>query len=170
VLALLALGAFVRGELEGWGRRRRQRARTERAQRGEREAEGLLEGAGFRVIGRQVQGAYRLWAGGEERSIGVRADYVVEAGGRRLVAEVKTGVWAVEIGNAATRRQLLEYRVAFDVEGVLLVDAEAGRVDEVRFPLPGRAAGGRGPGGLIWLLAGVVLGAGAVLALGGDFF
>jgi hypothetical protein len=169
-LALLALGAFVRGEVEGWLRKRRLRARTARAQRGEREAAAMLERAGWTVLAQQVQGSYELWAGGVTRVIGLRADYVVEAGGRRFVAEVKTGQRAVELSNPATRRQLLEYRMAFDVEGVLLVDAEAGRVDEVRFPLPGAGRGESGPGGLIWLLAGLVLGAGAALAWGGGFF
>lgn len=130
----------------------------------------MLERAGWTVLAQQVQGSYELWAGGVTRVIGLRADYVVEAGGRRFVAEVKTGQRAVELSNPATRRQLLEYRMAFDVEGVLLVDAEAGRVDEVRFPLPGAGRGESGPGSLIWLLAGLVLGAGAALAWGGGFF
>ena len=172
-LALLALGAVARGAFEGWGRRRRQRVRTARAQQGERDAEALLEGAGWLVVGRQVQGRYELWAGGRARAIGVRADYVVEAAGRRFVAEVKTGAKAVDVGHPATRRQLLEYRVAFEVEGVLLVDADAGRVDEVRFPLPGGAAApaaGPGSGRLVWLLAGLCTGAGAALAWGRELF
>ncbi len=171
-LALLALGAFARGALESRARRRRLRVRGERAQRGEREAEGMLERAGWLVLGRQVQGSYELWAGGQARAIGVRADYLVEAEGRRFVAEVKTGLKAVDVGNPATRRQLLEYRVAFEVEGVLLVDAESGRVDEVRFPLPGASASAPqgGPNRLIWLFAGALLGAGAALAWGADLF
>jgi hypothetical protein len=53
----------------------------------------------------------------------------------RYIAEVKTGRAAVRLDTAATRRQLLEYRVAFDVDGVLLVDAEAGEIRLVEFPL-----------------------------------
>lgn len=168
-LALLSLGAFARGALERGVRRRRLKARLVRAQRGEREAEALLERAGWAVVGCQVQGSYNLWVAGKERSVGLRADYLVEAQGRRFVAEVKTGTKAVDLGTSATRRQLLEYRVAFDVEGVLLVDAEAGRVEEVRFPLPGSGGAGRG-GRFVWLLAGLVLGAGGGLALETIFF
>lgn len=176
VVALIALGALARGALEARARRRRLTTQMARAQRGERAAEALLEAAGWSVVGQQVQGSYELWVGGRARAIGVRADYMVEAGGRRFVAEVKTGRRAVDVGHPATRRQLLEYRVAFEVEGVLLVDAEAGTVDEVRFPWPGAggpaASGGgrRGPDGLFWLLAGLAAGAGAALAFGGDFF
>ncbi len=167
-VALLSLGAFVRGVLQKWSRRRRMRGRMARAQRGEREAEALLERAGWAVVGCQVQGSYGLWVGGRERPVALRADYLVEAQGRRFVAEVKTGTKAVDLGTPATRRQLLEYRVAFDVEGVLLVDAEAGRVEEVRFPLPG--AGASKGGRFVWLLAGLVLGAGGGLALETIFF
>lgn len=169
-LALLALGAFVRGALERGSRRRRMRARLARAQRGEREAEAMLERAGWSVVGSQVQGSYELWAGGKTRPVGLRVDYLVEAGGQRFVAEVKTGTKAVDLANPATRRQLLEYRVAFDVEGVLLVDAEAGRVEEVRFPWPGAGAT-RGSGGRwVWLLAGLALGAGSAFGVRSDFF
>jgi hypothetical protein len=52
----------------------------------------------------------------------------------RLVAEVKSGKIAASLACAATRRQLLEYRLAYDVDGVMLVDMAAGRVHEVRFP------------------------------------
>jgi hypothetical protein len=53
-----------------------------------------------------------------------------------LVAEVKTGEVAPRLSTAATRRQLLEYRVAFDVDGVLLVCPERGTIQRVDFLLP----------------------------------
>ena len=40
------------------------------------------------------------------------------------------------MGHAPTRRQLLEYSIAFDVHGVLLVDVEADRVARVEFARP----------------------------------
>ena len=55
----------------------------------------------------------------------LRADLLVTRNGRRYVAEVKTGRTAPRLDCAATRRQLLEYRIAFGVDGVLLVDAES---------------------------------------------
>ena len=65
----------------------------------------------------------------------MRADYLVEADGEVLVAEVKTGDVAPRIETAATRRQLLEYHVAFEVDGVLLVCPERGVIHRVDFGL-----------------------------------
>jgi hypothetical protein len=67
----------------------------------------------------------------------LRADYLVEGRGERLVAEVKTGELAPQLATAATRRQLLEYHVAFAVDGVLLVCPEEGAIHRVEFSLPG---------------------------------
>ncbi|HET9625604.1 MAG TPA: hypothetical protein VFP84_29760, partial [Kofleriaceae bacterium] len=53
--------------------------------------------------------------------------------GERLVAEVKTGEVAPRLATAATRRQLLEYLVAFGVDGVLLVCPELGTIQRVAF-------------------------------------
>ena len=71
---------------------------------------------------------------GAEVDVALRADYIVQKEGKRYVAEVKTGDVAARIRAIATRRQLLEYRIAFDVDGVLPVDVEAGRVQVVTFP------------------------------------
>jgi hypothetical protein len=56
-----------------------------------------------------------------------------------MVAEVKTGTQAPRFEHADTRRQLLEYQLAFEVDSVLLVDVEAGEVREVSFPLAHKA-------------------------------
>jgi hypothetical protein len=93
----------------------------------------LLLFHGFEVVGRQVRSDNPLSIGGQPIPVPLRADYMVTKGALRYVAEVKTGIFATQIGTAATRRQLLEYRVAFDVDGVLLVDAEWGTVREVVF-------------------------------------
>ena len=54
--------------------------------------------------------------------------------GEIFVAEVKTGDEAPRMSTAATRRQLLEYHVAFDVDGVLLVCPELGTIQRIEFP------------------------------------
>ena len=163
--ALLALVQTLRLALRGFFRRRRLASARERGALGEVRAEALLRRLGFTILGRQVAVTYGLGVDGQRVAVDLRADYVVAEGGRRYVAEVKTGVFAPRIETAATRRQLLEYRIAFDVDGVLLVDADTGRVRLVEFPLPG---GARSPGGGGWLgwAAGVVAGAAAaVLAM-----
>jgi hypothetical protein len=183
VAVLWALVQTARLALRGWGQRRRLASARERGAQGEVHAEALLRRLGFRVLGRQVPVSYGLGVDGARVSIDLRADYLVSEGGRRYVAEVKTGVFAPRLETAATRRQLLEYRIAFDVDGVLLVDVEAGRVRLVEFPLGGAGrgrgsgrgsdAGGAGALGtrIAWLLCGVAAGvaagaAASVLAMG----
>jgi hypothetical protein len=136
--AALALAALAIVALYVWWRRgavaRRLRAQWARAGRGEERAEALLARAGWQIEGRQVSMRYELRVDGAPTSVLVRADFVVRRGSRRYVAEVKTGRWAPRIETSATRRQLLEYRVAFDADGVLLVDAEASKISFVEFP------------------------------------
>ncbi|HJL48628.1 MAG TPA: hypothetical protein RMG45_22390 [Polyangiaceae bacterium LLY-WYZ-15_(1-7)] len=89
------------------------------------------------MLDTQLTRRWTLWVDGREREITARADFLVERGGRRFVADAKTGEQAKVTGRA-TRRQLLEYRHAYAVDGVLLVDAEAGRIVEVGFGLMAR--------------------------------
>jgi hypothetical protein len=65
----------------------------------------------------------------------------VEHRGRRYIAEVKTGRLAPRLSHGPTRRQLLEYRAAFDVHGVVLVDADAGSIVHVDIDLVARDGG-----------------------------
>lgn len=117
-------------------RRWRLRARMRRAAIGERDAEPLLERAGYKVRGRQVRASLEYQLDGEACVVEVQADYVVERDGRAWVAEVKTGRAAPRLATRATRRQLLEYAHAFDADGVLLVDADRGTVHRVTLPAP----------------------------------
>lgn len=159
VVALLAVVQTFRLAFRGWSMRRRLALARERGALGELRAESLLRRSGFTILGRQVVARYGLGVDGEEVPVDLRADYLVAASGRRFVAEVKTGTFAPRIETATTRRQLLEYRVAFAVDGVLLVDADAGTVRRVEFPLPSAPR----PRRAAWLLAGIAFGALAML-------
>jgi hypothetical protein len=115
--------------------RRRARLRSKRAIRGERDAEKLLRSLGYTIEARQAPAVWTMVCDGASHDVTLRADLLVRRGQARFVAEVKTGKAAPRLTTRATRRQLLEYRVAYDVDGVLLVDMEAGRVVDVDFPL-----------------------------------
>ncbi len=115
-------------------RRRRMSLRMERAVLGEARAPALLEAHGFAVLGAQVAVEHAVRIDDRVVVIPLRADYLAEKDGARYVVEVKTGALAPRIETSATRRQILEYRIAFDVDGVVLVDAESGRVHEITFP------------------------------------
>lgn len=138
---------------------RRARVHAARGAAGERAAEDLLRERGYRIERRQVCAEIELLVDGAPARFGVRADLWVTRGRRRFVAEVKSGDVVSDLRHGPTRRQLLEYQLAFaEADGVLLVDASSGRVREVRFPAS--TAGGRGV--LVVALAVAV----AVVALG----
>jgi hypothetical protein len=115
-------------------------ARSLRAVDGERSALAVLERAGYEVVERQVPGSWTVRADGEPVTFGLRADYLVAREGRRYIAEVKTGRLAPRLAHGPTRRQLLEYSAAFDVEGVILVDADAETITHVEIDLFDRNA------------------------------
>ncbi len=97
----------------------------------------MLARAGFRIVGRQVRAWWSPTIDGEPCETELRVDYLVEAEGEVLVAEVKTGEQAPRLSTAATRRQLLEYSIAFGANGVLLVCPERDAISRVEFPLTG---------------------------------
>ena len=160
------LGALAAQACARWSARLRGRAHNTRGQRGERAAEALLAAHGFRLIARQIATSYAVEVDGEAVEVPLHADFLVARGRERLVAEVKTGRRAPRFQHAETRRQLLEYQLAFGVGSVLLVDVEAGELREVRFPLLDQAAAPAGQvfeesaprTGNIWLLACVAAG------------
>ena len=129
VMFLLAMGRWRAGT----GHRRAVR-RAQRAQAGEEDAEQLLTAAGYAIKDRQVRCLWWMDVDGEEEEFELRADLLVEKDGERFIAEVKTGVRAPDPAHPPTRRQLLEYRLAFYPYGVLLVDVEAGEILAVDFP------------------------------------
>jgi len=129
-------------------RRWRRQRRWRWAVQAETHASRLLAQQGYEVLGAQVRSSYDLVVDGVARPVALRADYVVARAGRTYVAEVKSGQRAPLLETAATRRQLLEYLVAFDVHGVLLIDGETRRVHEVVFPAGTDRAAAASPRGL----------------------
>jgi hypothetical protein len=119
---------------QAWLARARRNARSARAVRGECEAATLLRSCGYAIVKSQASIQYPVEVDGQTVLAGLRADYIVSKNGARYVAEVKTGEIAPSVRAAATRRQLLEYELAFGVDGVLLVDGERGVVHAVAFP------------------------------------
>ena len=145
----------------------RHRWIARRALKGEAHAEDLLIDAGYSIVGRQVERSYLVRIDGRATRVVVRADLLVrDPRGQTLVAEVKTGREAPRIENSATRRQLLEYRVAFDAPGVLLVDAGADTISEVRFPIDEQSRPARPVASWLQALAvGAALGVAGALAI-----
>jgi hypothetical protein len=165
-LALVVASVWLAARLRRWWGRRIRVRRAARAHAAERDALGLLDESGFRVIGRQVRQSWGVVADGDTVRFTLIADYLVERDGQRWVAEVKTGERALDLRHGPTRRQLLEYREAFGAHGVLLVDAEGRRLRDVRFFGGGKV----GPDGTrgrlaIGLAAGIGIGIGIGVGL-----
>jgi hypothetical protein len=167
-LALVTTLAVIQGlavALRRAARRRRIHARIARAGLGETRAAGWLADLGYEVLGAQVSAEYPVRVDDATYTAHVRADYLVQRAGLRYVVEVKTGGVAPRIETSATRRQLLEYRLAFAVDGVLLVDAEQARVRLVEFPSPAGTRGSRAGPSWELLLVGVAIGAALLASL-----
>jgi len=133
--ALLVLIAAV-----GWWRAqtrvgRRNRARQRIAQRAERQAERVLHRNGYQIVERQVIRRWSMRIDNRDVLVHSRADLLVSRHGEHFIAEVKTGSKAPDPTLPATRRQLLEYLLAFQVSGVLLVDMVQRQIHEVRFSI-----------------------------------
>lgn len=125
--------------LLGWWRAttrtgRRNRVRQRVASAGERDADRLLEEAGFELVDEQVVVEWPMEVDGQICWVSNRCDKVVRRDGLFYVAEVKTGSVAPNPTHPATRRQLLEYLLTHEADGALLVDVPAGQVLEIRFP------------------------------------
>ena len=118
--------------LTRWWRDRARRRRQAHAGKAEVAAAQLLEENGYDIVDSQVRRAWELDVDGEFLEITVIADYLVERDGDRFVAEVKSGEQAPDLTNSATRRQLLEYALAYDSPTVVLVDMAELRVRRVR--------------------------------------
>lgn len=132
--AAAVLALWLARVVRRWRGSSRARRRAARAGAGEERAAGLLEAAGFRIVARQARTAWAPLVDGVPFETELRADYLVEACGELFVAEVKTGDEAPSLATAATRRQLLEYSIAFAADGVLLVCPERDEIKRVEFP------------------------------------
>jgi hypothetical protein len=141
--AIVAL--WIASAWRRWRGSRTAKRRADRAVAGEHAAQRLLETAGFTILERQARLTWAPLVDGEPHETELRADYLVGIDDEVYVAEVKTGEEAPRLATAATRRQLLEYHVAFAVDGVLLVCPELGTIQRVEFPVPVRARASRDP-------------------------
>lgn len=132
--ALLLLGIWLGNRFAAWRVRRRIARHRKLGRKGEARAIALLEKAGYTIEAEQASSHLEVEVDGVVETWLVRADFIVSRRGARFVAETKGGETSASVGTAATRRQLLEYTLAFDTDGILLVDAARGAVHTVAFP------------------------------------
>ena len=92
----------------------------------------FLRSHGYKILASQLREEVVVYVDGEAEKSVVRADYLVRRGWKLYVVEVKSG----QQGNAklpAIRRQLLEYYMVYQPDGILLLDMEHKNLQEIRF-------------------------------------
>lgn len=132
VVLIFAAGAFA---MRTWLRlldRFQRKHRSKLAIAGETKAIKLLNRHGYQIESHQQRMSCSLSVDGEPVAFELIADFIVSKDGYRYVAEAKTGQGASPT-HRGTRRQLLEYALAFDVDGVLLVDMTEQCIHDIDF-------------------------------------
>ena len=133
-LVAIILGIFIGLMFARWRVRWRMARSRRMGTRGEKQALKLLKRAGYRVTETQVSGEIDIEIDGVLEGHKVRADALATKAGQIFLVEVKGGETAADPRNRQTRRQLLEYALAFDTDGLLLVDTVNRQIRTIRFP------------------------------------
>lgn len=140
-----------------FSRKRQQKKRFKRGLKLEQKAARFLVSKGFSVIGEQVEYRHSYLVNKEEAVSIINIDYLVEKSNEVFVVEVKSGKSAISIKNRGTRRQLLEYAVAIECDGVYLLDMENKDLQLIEFEFPNREINLKTNNGLLFTLLSLVL-------------
>lgn len=133
-LFLVVLGLALYFVYRRFARRLAMESRFEKGREGEATADVLLARSGYEILEDQAVRKITVLVDDVPLEFTIKPDKLLRRDGERYVADVKTGKSAPSVKNSSTRRQLLEYRVAFpDFAGVLLVAPERGSIQRIRF-------------------------------------
>jgi len=99
-------------------------------------SETLLRSRGYKIVGRDRRASIVVRLDGKEHLDDLTAEYLVEKNGQRYVVWGVRGDGEKDPTEPALRRRLVEYSRAFDLNNILLVDAEAGEINAVSFAFP----------------------------------
>jgi len=129
VIIIMLLGFQLRKTLLSW----KMKKRVRKSKKAEHKAKKILEQAGYTILETQKRRPIITYLDGKPFKNWLQVDCMVQKSGKTFVVEVKTGTEATKITNSATRRQLLEYYFTYRPDGILLVDMEYGKIQEVKF-------------------------------------
>ena len=128
---IFCLVLFVK--ISNWLRTRRLRKRFSKSRQAEKEAEKILRKNGYAIIDAQKSKPLLITIGDKIHRYLVRIDYLVRKRGKVFVVEVKSGEKIPYITNRETRRQMLEYYLAYQPYGILLLNMKNKNISEVKF-------------------------------------
>ena len=128
---IFCLVLFIK--ISNWLRTRRLRKRFSKSRQAEKEAEKILRKNGYAIIDAQKSKPLLITMGDKIHRYLVRIDYLVRKRGKVFVVEVKSGEKIPYITNRETRRQMLEYYLAYQPCGILLLNMKNKNISEVKF-------------------------------------
>jgi len=120
-------------KISNWLRVKRLRKRFSKSRQAEKEAEKILKKNGYAIIDAQKSKPLLITIGDKVHRYLVRIDYLARKRGRVYVVEVKSGEKIPYITNRETRRQMLEYYLAYQPSGILLLNMKNKSISEVKF-------------------------------------
>ena len=124
-------------------RRWRIARRFKRGLIAEKHAAKYLRRHGYKILAAQLQETITVYVNSEAQESKVRADFLVRKGWKTYIVEVKSGQQGT-VRQAATRRQLLEYKLVYEPDGIILLDMEHHNLQKIDFGYHTRRRG-------IWL-------------------
>lgn len=101
----------------------------------EKQAAKYLRRHGYQILAEQLQESITVYVNGEPQKSTVRADFLVRKGWKTYIVEVKSGQQG-SIHQSATRRQLLEYELVYQPNGIILLDMEHHNLQKIAFAYP----------------------------------
>ena len=128
---IVCLILYIR--ISNWLRTKRLRKRFSKSRQAEKEAEKILRKNGYAVIDAQKSKPLLITIGNKIHRYLVRIDYLARKKGKVYVVEVKSGEKIPYITNRETRRQMLEYYLAYQPSGILLLNMKNKSISEVKF-------------------------------------
>lgn len=102
----------------------------------------FLRSRGYKILASQLREEVSVYVDGVRETSIVRADYLVRRRWKLYVVEVKSGQQG-NIKIPVIRRQLLEYYLVYQPDGILLLDMEHKNLQEIRFAYPKRKSSRR---------------------------
>lgn len=124
---------LVKYKLAEYAKSKARKKRFERGLKLETEAENFLRKKGYNIINNQAIYYHNYKVNGNKKQNKLIVDYIAEKEGKTYIIEVKSGKKAISLDDKNSRRQLLEYDVVIDNDGVILLDMENKRVQLVNF-------------------------------------
>ena len=133
VLFVLVLGLGAK-EVRRAYHRWRIKKKAEYGRHAEEQVGDRLRALGYELVQQHPSVPYAWHLDGEEMQVSAVPDWLVSKDGKTYLVEVKTGGQANPRA-ASIRRQLLEYFLYGNADGVLFVHGHSGAIHEVEFPV-----------------------------------